>query len=149
MWAPSKISKPLKPTGTAPGKSTGTNTATCQNRFTLRQERGTKDMAGKPISRSMRFSEATYSMIEQQAGENFSAKFEALVTKCCWELPRKEKELEQIKKQIENERQRLQRIQKKAIELENLMFRMTSTVQSFDRSAGDAIRNLKKIIDEM
>lgn len=105
-------------------------------------------MASKPISRSMRFSEATYSMIEQQAGENFSAKFEALVTKCCWELPRREKELEQIKKQIDQERQRLQKLRKKANDLDNLMFRMTSTVQSFNRTAGDAIKSLEKIIDE-
>ena len=105
-------------------------------------------MASKPISRSMRFSEATYSMIEQQAGENFSAKFEALVTKCCWELPRREKELEQIKKQIDQERQRLQKLRKKANDLDNLMFRMTSTVRSFNRTAGDAIKSLEKIIDE-
>ena len=105
-------------------------------------------MANKPISRLMRFSEATYSMIEQQTGENFSAKFEALVTKCCWELPRREKELEQIKKQIDQERQRLQKLRKKANDLDNLMFRMTSTVQSFNRTAGDAIKSLEKIIDE-
>lgn len=105
-------------------------------------------MASKPISRSMRFSEATYSMIEQQAGENFSAKFEALVTKCCWELPRKEKELEQIQKQINQEYQKLQKLRKKANDLDNLMFRMTSTVQSFNRTAGDAIKSLEKIIDE-
>ena len=105
-------------------------------------------MASKPISRSMRFSEATYSMIEQQAGENFSAKFEALVTKCCWELSRKEKELEQIQKQINQEYQRLQKLRKKANDLDNLMFRMTSTVQSFNRTAGDAIKSLEKIIDE-
>ena len=105
-------------------------------------------MASKPISRSMRFSEATYSMIEQQAGENFSAKFEALVTKCCWELPRREKELEQIQKQINQEYQRLQKLRKKANDLDNLMFRMTSTVQSFNRTAGDAIKTLEKIIDE-
>jgi len=105
-------------------------------------------MASKPISRSMRFSEATYSMIEQQSGENFSAKFEALVTKCCWELPRREKELEQIQKQINQEYQRLQKLMKKANELDNLMFRMTSTVQSFNRTARDAINSLEKIIEE-
>ena len=105
-------------------------------------------MASKPISRSMRFSEATYAMIEQQAGDSFSAKFDALVTRCCWELPRKEQELKQIQAQIDNERQRLQRLRKKANELDNLMFRMTSTVQSFNRTAGDTIKSLEKIIDE-
>ncbi len=105
-------------------------------------------MASKPISRSMRFSEATYSMIEQQTGENFSAKFEALVTKCCWELPSKQKELEQIQTQINLERQRLQKLRKKANELDNLMFRMSSTVQSFNRSAGEAIKSLEQLTQE-
>ena len=105
-------------------------------------------MASKPISRSMRFSEATYAMIEQQAGENFSAKLEALITKCCWEVPQKEKELKQLQAQIDNERQRLQKLRKKANELDNLMFRMTSTVQSFNRTAGEAIKALEQITDK-
>ena len=87
-------------------------------------------------------------MIEQQAGDSFSAKFDALVTRCCWELPRKEKELKQIQEQINYERQRLQKLRKKANELDNLMFRMSSTVQSFSRTAGDTIKALEKIIDE-
>ena len=105
-------------------------------------------MASKPISRSMRFSEATYAMIEQQAGENFSAKFEALVTKCCWEVPQKEKELKQLQEKIDQERATLQRIRKKENELENLIFRMTSTVQSFNRTAGEAIKTLEQITDK-
>lgn len=105
-------------------------------------------MASKPISRSMRFSEATYAMIEQQAGDSFSAKFDALVTRCCWELPSKEKELKQIQAQIDNERQRLQKLRKKANELDNMLFRMSSTVQSFSRTAGDTIKALEKIAEE-
>ena len=104
-------------------------------------------MPSKPISRSMRFSEATYSMIEQQAGDNFSAKFENLVTKCCWELPSKEKELKQLQDQINLERQRLQKLRKKANELDNLMFRMSSTVQSFTRTANDTIKALEQMVD--
>ena len=104
-------------------------------------------MASKPISRSMRFSEATYSMIEQQAGENFSAKFENLVTKCCWELPSKEKELKQLQDQINLERQKLKNLRKKASELDNLMFRMSSTVQSFTRTANDTIKALEQMVD--
>lgn len=106
-------------------------------------------MASKPISRSMRFSEATYSMIEKQAGETFSAKFENLVTRCCWELPSKEKELNQIQAQIDQERQKLQRLRKKTNELDNLLFRMSSTVQSFNRTAGDTIKSLEKLTEDM
>lgn len=114
----------------------------------MKQGRGKENMSSKPISRSMRFSEATYSMIEQQAGDNFSAKFDALVTKCCWELPRKEQELKHIQAQIDNERKTLQRIRKKANELDNLLYRMTSTVQSFNRTANDAMKSLEKLMDE-
>lgn len=105
-------------------------------------------MASKPISRSMRFSEATYAMIEQQAGENFSAKFEALVTRCCWELPSKQKELEQIQAQINQERQRLQKLRRKANELDNMYFQMSSSVASFNRKVRDSIKVLENIIDE-
>lgn len=87
-------------------------------------------------------------MIEQQAGDSFSAKFDALVTRCCWELPSKEKELKQIQAQIDNERQRLQKLRKKANELDNMLFRMSSTVQSFSRTAGDTIKALEKIAEE-
>ena len=51
-------------------------------------------MAKKNNIRSIRFSDEIIEMIESQAGETFTAKFEALVTRCMWELPKKEKELE-------------------------------------------------------
>ena len=60
-------------------------------------------MAKKNNIRSIRFSDEMIEMIESQAGESFTAKFEALVTRCMWELPAKEKELEFIKKQISQE----------------------------------------------
>ena len=49
-------------------------------------------MAQKSNIRSMRFSDEIIQMIESQAGETFTAKFEALVTRCMWELPQKEQE---------------------------------------------------------
>ena len=45
------------------------------------------------ISKTVRLSAEVIAMIEAQAGENFTAKFEALVTRCMWELPKKEQEL--------------------------------------------------------
>ena len=53
-------------------------------------------------------------MIESQAGDNFTAKFEALVTRCMWELPKKEQELASIQKQIEFERKQLRSIRDKS-----------------------------------
>lgn len=105
-------------------------------------------MPSKPISRSMRFSEATYAMIEQQAGDNFSAKFEALVTKCCWELPSKKKELQQIQTQIENERFRLRKIQKKAEELNTAIYKMQTNINYVSDTVNQGIKTIKGLIEE-
>lgn len=61
---------------------------------------------------SMRFSDEVLEMIESQAGDNFTAKFEALVTRCMWELPKKEKELASIDELIRTRREQLGRMTK-------------------------------------
>lgn len=50
--------------------------------------------------RSIRISDDMAALIEQQAGNNFTEKWENLVTRCVWELPHKEKELASIQKYI-------------------------------------------------
>ena len=50
--------------------------------------------------RSIRISDDRAALIEQQAGNNFTEKWENLVTRCVWELPQKEKELANIQKYI-------------------------------------------------
>lgn len=50
--------------------------------------------------RSIRISDDMAALIEQQAGNNFTEKWENLVTRCVWELPQKEKELANIQKYI-------------------------------------------------
>ena len=45
-------------------------------------------MAKKNNIRSIRFSDEMIEAIESQTGETFTAKFEALVTRCMWELPK-------------------------------------------------------------
>jgi len=105
-------------------------------------------MASKGNIRSIRFSDAMIEIIEQQAGETFTAKFEALVTKCAWELPQKKQELERIQDQIKREREKLHRIQRKINDMDNLLFRMSSTVQTFNRTATEAMKALDKIIEE-
>lgn len=51
--------------------------------------------------RSIRISDDMAALIEQQAGNNFTEKWENLVTRCVWELPQKEKELANIQKYID------------------------------------------------
>ena len=64
-------------------------------------------MEGKKIIRSIRFSEETVELIGRQLGDNFTQKFENLVRRCVWELPNKEKELEEIQGRIREAEKRL------------------------------------------
>ncbi len=77
-------------------------------------------MAGKPNIRSIRFSDELAELIDRQAGSTFTEKFENLITRCVWELPRKEEELKRIQGQINQERERLFRLQKATEELRRL-----------------------------
>ena len=78
-------------------------------------------MAKKNNIRSIRFSDEMIEMIESQAGESFTAKFEALVTRCMWELPKKEEELKHIQMQITQRRQQLSKLSQKINEMERTM----------------------------
>ena len=59
--------------------------------------------------RSIRFSDDLAELIERQAGRSFTEKFENLVTRCVWELPRQE---ERLQERIRQEQERLARIQR-------------------------------------
>lgn len=102
-------------------------------------------MAKKNNIRSIRFSDEMIEMIESQAGETFTAKFEALVTRCMWELPKKEQELEYIQKQITQRRQQLSRLGQKVNEMERTMSIAQSNMESFNRSMKLAIQNAEKM----
>ena len=67
-------------------------------------------MANKSNIRSIRFTDELYELIDRQAGDTFTQKLENLVTRCVWELPKKEKELVQIQEQINRERKNLQTV---------------------------------------
>ncbi len=79
-------------------------------------------MAQKSNIRSMRFSDEIIKMIESQAGETFTAKFEALVQRCMWELPSKEQELKRIKEEIQSKRKQLETMTRKMNQLDKLIF---------------------------
>ena len=64
-------------------------------------------MAGKPNIRSIRFSDELAELIDQQVGNTFTEKFENLVTRCVWELPQKEAELERLERKLERLRQEI------------------------------------------
>ncbi|MCX4373571.1 MAG: hypothetical protein OSJ58_17470 [Dysosmobacter sp.] len=78
-------------------------------------------MATKPNIRSIRFSDELAELIDRQAGNTFTEKFENLVTRCVWELPQKEAELERLEEKIQQERKRLAELQKRRTKLEQIM----------------------------
>lgn len=83
-------------------------------------------------------------MIESQTGETFTAKFEALVTRCMWELPKKEQELAFIKKQIDQERKNLRYIQDRKRKLEQNLYLVESRTAYFVQQVNAAITELEK-----
>lgn len=95
-------------------------------------------MAEKPNIRSIRFSDELAELIDRQVGRTFTEKFENLVTRCVWELPRKEAELERVKDAIRQERERLAAIQKRREKLDQIIF---SLQQNLARQL-DALNNM-------
>lgn len=75
-------------------------------------------MAGKPNIRSIRFSDELAELIDRQAGNTFTEKFENLVTRCVWELPQKEAELKEVQKQVRQEEKRLAELRKRREKLD-------------------------------
>ena len=71
-------------------------------------------------SKTVRLSDEIIEMIEAQAGENFTAKFEALVTRCVWELAGIQKQIEFERKQLKNLRDKSRDIRINANRIETL-----------------------------
>ena len=70
--------------------------------------------------RSIRFSDELADLIVRQVGQTFTEKFENLITRCVWELPKLEKRLEQVREEIKRERQRLYDLQRATEQLRML-----------------------------
>ena len=95
-------------------------------------------MATKPNIRSIRFSDELAELIDRQAGNTFTEKFENLVTRCVWELPQREAELKEVQKQVRQEEKRLADLRKRRIVLDQ-------TIQSIQKSLDYHLRELEKL----
>ena len=95
-------------------------------------------MAGKPNIRSIRFSDELAELIDRQAGNTFTEKFENLVTRCVWELPQKEAELKQVQESIEQQRELIIELIQKRRKLEQIM-------QSIQQSLDYQLKELEKL----
>ena len=95
-------------------------------------------MAGKPNIRSIRFSDELAELIDRQAGNTFTEKFENLVTRCVWELPQKEMELKVVQKQMRREKERLAELRKRREKLDQAISDTAEIGLSFE-GAGRAV----------
>lgn len=102
-------------------------------------------MANKNNIRSIRFSDELAELIDRQVGRTFTEKFENLVTRCVWELPKKDMELAQIRAQISKEQQRLRELEQKRLNLERAISGLDQALNQCLYSAGEAIRQLEKL----
>lgn len=80
----------------------------------------------KRNNRNIRLSDEIVEMIESQQGQNFTQKFENLVTRCMWELPNKERELRRVEQQLDKQRNELKKLQTK-------VFRYQEKLRTFDQ----------------
>lgn len=92
--------------------------------------------------RSIRFSDDVAELIEQQIGDTFTQKFENLITKCAWELPKKERELARIQEQIDREGRRLR-------ELAEDVYQFRNTISNLDREAKYLEKLLQSNIEKL
>lgn len=99
-------------------------------------------MPKKNNIRSIRMSDELMELIDQQIGENFTQKLETLVTKCVWELPRKEQQLQLIQDQIDREGRRLQ-------DLSNKTYQLTIALDGMTRQAKVLESNIQATIKKM
>lgn len=105
-------------------------------------------MAQKNNIRSIRFSDELAELIERQAGRSFTEKFENLITRCVWELPAKEAELQRIQERIDQERKRMNNIIRYREELEHKTNSLNKDLQVSMNMVSRGITLLEKLIDD-
>lgn len=96
-------------------------------------------MANKGNIRSIRISDQMAELIDQQVGSNFTEKWENLVTRCVWELPKKEEELAQIEKRILRKKQEMAEASSRYAKMINQIGPLEQKLYQLDYAIGRAI----------
>lgn len=91
-------------------------------------------MAKKSNIRSIRISDDILELIEAQAGENFTQKYETLITRCFYELPAVEQRLEYINQEILQKLKLLNDLSRKAEAYAATLRNMERDMQSLSRT---------------
>ena len=96
-------------------------------------------MAKKNNNRNIRISDQMAELINQQVGSNFTEKWENLVTRCVWELPKKEEELAQIEKRIQRKKQEMAEASSRYTKMINQIGPLEQKLYQLDYAIGRAI----------
>ena len=91
-------------------------------------------MAQKNNIRSIRFSDELAELIDRQVRRTFTEKFENLVTRCVWELPQKEQELERLKQEIRQKQQQLQEMRNQAYKLSGTINQLFTKAKALENA---------------
>lgn len=90
-------------------------------------------MAQKNNIRSIRFSDELAELIDRQVGSSFTQKFENLITRCVWELPKKEEEIRRLDTMIDRKRKELRAMQEQISKMSytvNRIMKQTSLLET-------------------
>lgn len=98
-------------------------------------------MSKKNNIRSIRFSDELAELIDRQVGDTFTQKFENFVTRCVWELPKKEQQIQMLDEMIAEKRQELYQLRLKTNTLSQDMSRLSKKIAelgaAIDQTAND------------
>lgn len=98
-------------------------------------------MAKKNNNRNIRITDQMLELIEQQAGDNFTEKWENLVTRCVWELPHVEEKLKRYNELIEKRSKVLQDLQQEISTMHDTIYDLRPKIQALSTAID---RNIKK-----
>lgn len=96
-------------------------------------------MATKSNIRSIRFSDELAKLIDRQQGDTFTQKFENLITRCVWELPKKERELAALEERIQEKKEQLRTMTEQAGELRMTLNSLTPKVRELETNINRAL----------
>lgn len=96
-------------------------------------------MTKKNNIRSIRFTDDLAELIDRQTGRTFTEKFEGLVTRCVWELPAKQMELQRLEKRIHEQQQLLQEMTQQTRMLKTTISGLLAKALDLDKAVNQAI----------
>lgn len=97
-------------------------------------------MGTKRNIRSIRLSDELVELVNQQLGQNFTEKFENLITRCVWELPEKERELKHLEERIKEKRELLLEMSTQAGELRMTLSDLLPKISTLEGGIDRAVK---------